>query len=270
MSAELDAVKQRQQAMWATGDFSVVANRVFFAAEQLCESADLQAGWKVLDVATGSGNAALAAARRGCIATGADYVPTLLERGKARAAGERLEVEFVLADTESLPFPDGSFDAVTSIYGSMFSPDHARAAYEISRVCRKGGRIALASWTPSGYPGEMFKLFSGFLPPPPPGLAPPVLWGTEEHLRKIFDGAIRSIRSTVRQAVMRFRTPDEKIQIFRAFFGPTIRAYAMLPEDKQQQLTREWSALIRRFDRNNGQGALAISGDYLETIIERA
>lgn len=270
MSApDLEAIKQRQQATWATGDFSVVAARIVFAAEQLCESADLQAGWRVLDVATGSGNAALAAARRGCITVGADYVPALLERGRERAAAERLNVEFVVGDTENLPFPDASFDAVTSIYGSMFAPNHARAAAEIARVCRPGGKIALASWTPEGYAGEMFKLFSKYAPPPA-GITPPVLWGTEPHLRAIFGSALGSIKSTVRQAIFRFQSIDEMMDIFRRYFGPTIKTFSALPADRQTALSSEWAELARRFDRNKGKGSIAVVGEYLESVIERA
>ncbi len=267
---DLASIKQKQQATWAAGDFSVVAARIVFAAEQLCESADLQAGWKVLDVATGSGNAALAAARRGCITTGADYVPSLLARGTIRAESEHLKITFVEADTEKLPFPDASFDAVTSIYGSMFSPDHAKAASEVARVCRPGGRIALASWTPDGYVGQMFKLFGTYVPPPA-GIQSPALWGTEPHLRTIFGSTLKSVRSTVRQALFRFRSVEEMIEMFRAYFGPTIKAFAALPEDKQQALTRDWTDLARRFDRNKAaKGPVAIAGDYLESIIERA
>jgi len=266
---DLEAIKQKQQATWATGDFSVVAARIVFSAEQLCESADLQAGWKVLDVATGSGNAAIAAAHRGCIATGSDYVPALLERGKLRAASEQLKVEFVVADTENLPFADGSFDAVTSIYGSMFSPNHARAAAEILRVCKPGGRIALASWTPEGYAGQMFKLFAKYVPPAP-GLNPPVLWGTEPHLKTIFGSAIKSIKSNVRQAIMRFKSPEDKIEVFKAFFGPTVKSFAALAPDKQAELTREWRGLILKFDRNKASGPVAVASDYLESVIEKA
>lgn len=270
---DLAAIKQKQQATWATGDFSVVAARIVFSAEQLCESADLRAGWKVLDVATGSGNAAIAAARHGCIVTGADYVPALLQHGRERAAAEQQRVEFVEADTENLPFEDGTFDAVTSIFGSMFAPSHERAASEMARVCRRGGRIALASWTPEGYVGEMFRLFSRFAPPPS-GLRSPSLWGTEAHVRSIFGGAIGSIRSTVRQAVFRFRSPEEKIELFRTYFGPTIRSFAAINPAQQQELAREWASLIRRFDRNarHGQnaGPIAVVGEYLESVIERA
>src|SRR4029078_1212743 len=179
------AVKQRQQATWACGDFSVVAARILYQAEQLCETADLQAGWRVLDVATGSGNAALAAARRGCEAVGVDYVPALLERGRGRAEAERLDVRFVGGDAENLPFADGSFDAVLSIYGVMFAPDHRRAAGELVRVCRPGGLIALPSWPPDGFIGETFRIFSSYLPPAP-GLQPPVRWGDEGYLDALF------------------------------------------------------------------------------------
>src|SRR5580765_752253 len=179
-SPDFTAIKQRQQATWASGDFAVVAARIVYQAEQLCETADLQAGWRVLDVATGSGNAALAAARRGCEAVGIDYVPALLERGRIRAEAEHLFVDFLEGDAEQLPFPDAAFDAVVSIYGVMFAPDHRRAASELMRVCRSGGRIALASWTPDGFIGETFRIFSRYLPPAP-GLQPPVRWGDLGH-----------------------------------------------------------------------------------------
>src|SRR5262245_61017302 len=189
---DLSAVKQRQQTTWASGDFSVVAARIVYQAELLCETAGLQAGWRVLDVATGSGNAALAAARRGCQAVGIDYVPALLERGGIAAQAEHLSVEFLEGDAEQLPFSEATFDAVVSIYGVMFAPDHRRAASELARVCRPGGRIALASWTPDGFIGETFRLFSRFLPPTP-GLKPPVLWGDEAYQRELFGQSAASV-----------------------------------------------------------------------------
>src|SRR3954462_15331181 len=179
------AVKRRQQATWASGDFSVVAARIAFQAEPWCGTADAQAGGHVLDVAPGSGNAAIAAARRGCEAVGVDYVPALLERGRIRAAAEHLDVRFVEADAEDLRFPDASFDAVVSIYGVMFAPDHRRAAAEMARVCRPGGRIALASWTPDGFIGETFRVFARYFPPAP-GLQPPVRWGDGAYLGELF------------------------------------------------------------------------------------
>src|SRR5881396_1462296 len=189
---DLRAVKQRQQQTWASGDFAVVAARIVLVAEQLCDTADLHAGWRVLDVATGSGNAAIAAARLACTAVGVDYVPALLERGRERAAAEGLEVELVEGDAEALPFADASFDAVTSVFGSMFAPDHARTAAELLRVCRPGGTIALASWTPEGFIGELFRTVGAHVPPPA-GVASPLLWGTEAHLRELLGAGIASL-----------------------------------------------------------------------------
>src|SRR5262245_61247575 len=202
-AVDLAAVKKRQQATWSSGDFSVVAARLVHVAEELCEAADLQAGSRVLDVATGSGNAALAAARRGAKVTGLDYVPALLERGRLRADAERLEVDFIEGDAEELPFESRTFDAVLSVYGVMFAPDHQKTASELARVCRPGGTIALASWTPGGYIGEMFRLVAKYVTPPA-GLTPPARWGDEEHLRKIFGSAIGRIESRLRTYLFRF------------------------------------------------------------------
>src|SRR5882724_6817015 len=189
VTPDFEAIKKRQQATWASGDFSVVAACIVLQAELLAEAANLQADWRVLDVATGSGNAAIAAARRGCRVVGMDYVPALLESGRIRAKAEHLELEFVEGDAENLPFPSASFDAVLSIYGTMFAPDHQKTAAELVRVCRPGGVIGLASWTPEGFIGEMFRLFSKYIPPAP-GLVPPIRWGDEAHLRTIFGSAI--------------------------------------------------------------------------------
>lgn len=266
---DLAAVKQRQQATWATGDFSYVAARIVFAAEVLAENADLQAGWRVLDVATGSGNGAIAAARRGCEVTGLDYVPALLERGRVRADAEHLDVAFVEGDAEALPFPDGSFDAVMSIFGAMFAPDHPKTAHELARVCRAGGCIALASWTPKGFIGELFRLVGSYVPSPP-GVPAPSKWGDESYLAALFGDSVRSRRSAVRQAVFRVRSAEEYVQLFRTYFGPTIKAFAALPPDRQPELARDIANLARRFDRNAGNGPAAIVGDYLETIMVRA
>src|SRR3954453_19575134 len=205
VAPDFAAVKERQQKTWASGDFSVVASRIVFQAEHLCETADVQAGWRVLDVATGSGNGAIAAARRGCDAVGVDYVPALLERGRVRAAAEHLDARFVEGDAEDLPFADASFDAVLSIYGVMFAPDHRRAAAELARVCRPGGRIALASWTPGGFIGETFRIFSRSLPPAP-GLQPPVAWGDETYVESLFGRVAASVTHYPRTAVFRFRS----------------------------------------------------------------
>ncbi len=260
------AVKQRQQATWASGDFSVVAARILYQAEQLCETAELQAGWRVLDVATGSGNAALAAARRGCDAVGVDYVPALLERGRIRAEAEHLALEFVEGDAEQLPFPSATFDAVLSIYGVMFAPHHERAAAELVRVCRPGGRIALACWTPEGFIGETFRLFSRYLPPAP-GLLPPVRWGDEAYQRQLFGDSVASLTSYPRTAIFRYRSAEENVDFFRTYYGPTLRAFDALPPEKRADLHDDMIALARHFDCNAGTGPVAIAANYLETVI---
>jgi ubiquinone/menaquinone biosynthesis C-methylase UbiE len=262
------AVKSRQQNTWASGDFSVVASRVVFQAEHLCETADLQAGWRVLDVATGSGNAALAAARRGCEVVGVDFVPALLERGRIRAEAEHLDVEFLDGDAEALPFLDASFDAVLSIYGVMFAPDHQRAAAELARVCRPGGRIALASWTPDGFIGDTFGVFSRHVPPAP-GLQPPVRWGDEAYLDSLFGNIAASVASHRRTAVFRFRSAEENVDFFRTYYGPTLRAFESLDPPGRESLRNDLLALARRYDRNGGTGPIAITADYLETVIDR-
>jgi ubiquinone/menaquinone biosynthesis C-methylase UbiE len=266
---DLAAVKMRQQSNWASGDFSRVASRIVFQAEHLCETADLQAGWRVLDVATGSGNAALAAARRGCEVVGIDYVPALLERARIRAAADHLHVDFLEGDAENLDFPDASFDAVISIYGVMFAPDHRRAAAELVRVCRPGGRIALASWTPDGFIGETFRIMSSYLPPSP-GLQPPVRWGDQAYLEKLFGSMAASMTSYRRTAIFRFRSGEENVDFFRTYYGPTLRAFESLDPSRGESLRNDLIALAHRYDRNRGTGSIAITGDYLETVIVRA
>jgi SAM-dependent methyltransferase len=270
LSPDFSAVKQRQQATWASGDFSVVAARIVLQAELLCEAVHLQANWRVLDVATGSGNAAIAAARRGCRVVGLDYVPALLEAGRIRAKAERLEVEFVEGDAENLPFPNASFDAVLSIYGAMFAPNHRKTAEELLRVCRTGGVIGLASWTPQGFIGEMFRLFSKYVLPAA-GLAPPIRWGDEDYLIEIFGSGIGLMTNHVRTAVLRFASAKDNVDFFRTYYGPTLRTFAALPAAERQSLEREMIELNHRFDLNGGQGGpIAISADYLETVIVRA
>jgi SAM-dependent methyltransferase len=265
--SDLRAVKQRQQQTWASGDFSVVAARIVLVAEQLCDSADLHAGWRVLDVATGSGNAAIAAARLGCTAVGIDYVPELLEQGRRRATAEGLDVELLEGDAESLPFRDASFDGVTSVFGAMFAPDHARAAAELLRVCRPGGRIALASWTPTGFIGELFQAVGAHVPPPA-GVPAPMLWGTESHLRELFGDDIRSLDVTERTFTFRFRSPEEFVAFFRRWYGPTVKAFAALDDTAAHALERDLVELVRRFDRL-GWDATAIPASYTEAVAVR-
>ena len=262
---DLAVVKQRQQAAWSSGDFAVVASRIVLTAEHLVDTADLQAGWRVLDVATGSGNAALAAARLGCTAVGVDYVPSLLQTGRIRAVAEGLDVEFLEGDAESLPFEDSSFDAVTSVFGSMFAPDHAQAASELLRVSRPGGTIALVSWTPDGFVGELFRTVGAHVPPPA-GVPSPMLWGTEDHLRTLFGEGICSLEVEERTFTWRFRSAEELVAFFRRWYGPTLKAFAALEGDAQQALEDDLVALARRFDRLGGTDAIAIPATYIEAV----
>jgi ubiquinone/menaquinone biosynthesis C-methylase UbiE len=264
---DLAAIKQRQQQTWASGDYAAVAARIALTAERLCDTADLHAGWRVLDVATGSGNAAIAAARLGCEVVGVDYVPALLDRARGRAAAEALELELVEGDAEALPFPDASFDAVISVFGCMFAPDHAQTAAELLRVARPGGTIAVASWTPQGFIGELFRTIAVHVPPPA-GLQPPMLWGTEEHLRRLFGAEVASLEVTKRTFTFRFRSPAEFVSFFRTAYGPTLKAFAALEGEAQEALERDLVELARRSDRL-GTDALAIPSTYTEAVAIR-
>jgi ubiquinone/menaquinone biosynthesis C-methylase UbiE len=262
---DFEAIKQRQQQTWASGDFAVVASRIVITAEQLCDTADLHAGWRVLDVATGSGNAAIAAARLGCTVVGVDYVPALLEQGRKRAAAEGLEVELIEGDAEALPFPDASFDAVTSIFGSMFAPDHAKAASELLRVCRPGGVIATAAWTPDGFLGQLFRTTASHVPPPA-GVQSPLLWGTESHLRALFGDSISSLEVTERTYTWRFTSAEEFVTFFRTWYGPTLKAFAALDDAGSEAFERDLVELARSSDRLGADDAVAIPATYIEAV----
>jgi ubiquinone/menaquinone biosynthesis C-methylase UbiE len=261
---DLAAIKQRQQQTWSSGDFAVVGSRIVLVAERLVDTADLHAGWHVLDVATGSGNAAIAAARLGCTAVGVDYVPALLERGRERVAAERLPVELIDGDAEALPFEDDSFDAVISVFGTMFAPDHERTASELLRVSRPGGTIALASWTPDGFIGDLFRTTSKHVPPPP-GLQSPMLWSTEPHLREIFGDGISSLEVRERTYTFRFRSAEEFVAFFRTWYGPTLKAFAALEGSAREALESDLVALARSRGRV-GSDSIAIPATYTEAV----
>jgi len=263
------AVKERQQKTWASGDYHMIGARIMAVAEHLVDTADLRAGWRVLDVASGSGNAAIAAARLGCNAVGVDYVPELLDRGRERAAAEGLDVSFRVADSEALPFADESFDAVTSVFGSMFSPDHEQTAAELARVTRPGGTIALASWTPDSFIGGLFRTVAAHVPPPA-GVRSPMLWGTEEHLRTLFGEAICSLEVAEREFTFRFRSAQELVDFFRTWYGPTLKAFAALEgDDAKAALERDLVELVERFDRLTSDDAVAVPSAYTEAVAVR-
>jgi SAM-dependent methyltransferase len=262
------AIKTRQQATWASGDFAVIGTTLQIVGESLCEAADVRAGERVLDVACGNGNATLAAARRFAHTTGADYVPELLAKARLRAEAEGLAVELHQADAEALPFADASFDVVLSTFGVMFAPDHATAAAELARVCRPGGRIGLANWTPDGFIGELFGVVGRHVPPPA-GLTPPSLWGKREHLVALFGDAVSSLEVTRKDFAFRYESAAHFIDVFRSFYGPTLKAFAALDEHGRAALTRDIEALLARWDRGGGH-SLVVPAAYLEVVATRA
>lgn len=261
------AVKVRQKATWASGDFAIIGTTLQIVGESLCETVDLRAGESALDVACGNGNAALAAAHRFAHVTGADYVPSLLGKAAARARAEGLTIDFVEADAEALPFPDGQFDVVLSTYGVMFAPNHRAAAAELLRVCRPGGRIGLANWTPTGFIGALFGVVGRHVPPPP-GLLSPALWGKREHLSELFFDQVSSLEVTHRDFHFRYESSAHFIETFRKYYGPMHKAFEALDANGRASLTRDLEALIRDHDRGGG-GTLVIPADYLEVVAVR-
>ena len=261
------AIKQRQQGIWASGDYAVIGSTLQIVGEQLAEAVDLRAGERVLDVAAGNGNATLAAARRFAEVTSTDYVPDLLEKGAARARANGLDVGFQVADAENLPFADGEFDVVLSSFGVMFAPDQAKSAREMTRVVRSGGRIGLANWTPDGFIGELFRLIAAYVPPPA-GLQSPALWGTEPRIVELFGPDATDIAAERRNFNFRYRSPAHWIEMFRNFYGPTYKVYAALDAERQAALTRDIGALLER--RNvGGPQSLVVPGEYLQVVVTR-
>ncbi len=264
---DLAAIKQRQQATWASGDFAVIGTTLQIVGETLAEAVDVRAGERVLDVAAGNGNATLAAARRFAQVTSTDYVPSLLDKGRERARAEGLDVQFEVADAEELPFDDGSFDVVLSTFGAMFTPDHARPAGEMLRVARSGGRIGLANWTPQGFIGRLFKVIGGYLPAPA-GLQSPALWGTESHLAELFGAQAKQIRCERRYFNFRYRSAAHWVQIFRDYYGPTHKAFAALDANAAQALERDIVNLLEQLNVA-GSASLVVPSEYLEVVISK-
>jgi ubiquinone/menaquinone biosynthesis C-methylase UbiE len=267
VTPDLEALKIRQQAAWSSGNYAVVGTTLQIVGEQLCETLDLRSGSKVLDVAAGNGMVSLAAARRWCHVTSTDYVPALLERGRARASADGLSIEFLEADAECLPFEDSAFDVVVSTFGVMFTPNQAKAASELLRVCKSGGRIGLANWTPEGFIGQVFKTLGKYLPPPA-GAKSPALWGTHAALEEMFGNQASSIKAEPRLFNFRYGSPKHFLDVFKTFYGPMLKAFAALDTASQQDLWNDLHALIVRMNKS-GDTTMVVPSEYLEVVIAR-
>ena len=264
---DFEAMKARQHGAWSSGDYAVVGTTLQIVGEELCEALDLRSGQKVLDVAAGNGNVTLAAARRWCEVTSTDYVPALLVRGKLRADADGMKITFKEADAEALPFADGSFDVVVSTFGVMFTPNQDRAAAELARVCKRGGKIGLANWTPEGFIGQVFKTLGKYLPPPA-GAKSPALWGTEARLKEMFGASSSAIRAERRHFVFRYRSPEHFLDIFKSYYGPMLKAFAALDEANQRKLHQDLMMLIGSMNRAD-DGTMVLPSEYLEVVITK-
>jgi ubiquinone/menaquinone biosynthesis C-methylase UbiE len=261
---DFEAIKKAQRAAWETGDYPRVGNTLQIIAETLVEAADVRSGQRVLDVACGQGNAALAAARRFAAATGVDYAVNLLAQGRERATAEHLPVTFTEGDAERLPLPDDSFDVTLSTVGVMFAPDHRRAADELVRVTRAGGRIALANWTPTGMVGHLFKTVSSWNPPPA-GVRPPTLWGTPEHLSELFGDRVEWIGLNRREYAFRYRSPEHFSEWFRKYYGPITRLAGTLAGEDLDRFGADLADVARQFNRAD-DGTVVAPSEYLEAV----
>jgi len=267
VQSDFDAVKRRQHGAWSSGDYAIVGTTLQIVGEELCEALDLRGGQKVLDVAAGNGNATLAAARRWCDVVSTDYVPALLERGQQRATADGLSVTFREADAEALPFDDGTFDVVVSTFGVMFTPNQDKAAAELARVCRRGGKIGLANWTPEGFIGQVFKTLGKYLPPPA-GVKSPALWGTEMRIADMFGAAASNIRCERRHFVFRYRSPEHFLEVFKTYYGPVLKAFAALDATNQDALERDLLTLIATLNRAE-DSTMVVPSEYLEIVVVR-
>lgn len=266
-SIDLEVLKGRQQGAWASGDYAIVGTTLQIVGEALCEALDVRSGQKVLDVAAGNGNVSLAAARRWCDVIATDYVPALLDRGRERAEADRLGIQFREADAEALPFPDGSFDVVVSTFGVMFTADHDRAAAELVRVCKSGGKIGMANWTPEGFIGQLFKTIGKHLPPPP-GAKSPALWGTPARITEMFGSQAASINAERRHFVFRYRSAAHWLDIFKNYYGPVLKTFAALQPAAQTALQQDLVSLVGQFNRS-GDDTMVVPSEYLEIVITR-
>ncbi len=265
-SIDLAAVKTRQHAAWSSGDYAVIGTTLQIVGELLCEAIDLRSTDRVLDVAAGNGNATLAAARRFADVVSTDYVGTLLARGQERAAADRLAVTFQEADAEALPFADASFDVVLSTFGVMFTPNHEQAAHELRRVCRPGGKIGLANWTPEGFIGQLFKIIGKYIPPAPL-TRPPSLWGTRAYIETLF-ASDTILVSELRHFAFRYKSPRHWVEIFRTYYGPTLKAFAAIDAEAREALSADIYALLDKLNVAD-DGTLVIPSEYLEVVVRK-
>lgn len=263
-----DTLTQQQRATWATGDFHEISRQIFPVSETLCQAADPHPNERVLDIACGSGNTALVAARRYCEVSGIDYVPSLIDRARARAEVDGVQVDFRVADAQALPFDDASFDVVVSVFGVMFAPDQAKAAAELLRVCRPGGRIALANWMPEHFGKDFFGLHARYMPPPP-GMLAPQRWGTADGLEELLGACTSSIRSERLSNRVYHRSIEHAVDTFSTYFGPTGRALRSLDANARADFRSEMTELFRRYNQAT-DGSLVFETRYLQTLALRA
>lgn len=265
---DFTAIKGRQQKTWGSGDYHQIAAIIVPIAERLCDIIDLRADEQVLDVATGSGNAAIAAARRMTSVTGVDYVPSLLERGRQRAQAEGVSVTFIEGDAEALPVDDGAYDVVLSTVGVMFAPNQQQAANELLRALRPGGRIGLANWTPEGWIGELLRTVGRHVAPPA-GVRSPSYWGTEDGVRSLLGSGTSSLEMSRQMFVWRFASGQQFLDLFRDFYGPTFKAFEALDESGKQALAEDLLQTVTRYATHEN-GTLLIPAEYLEVVAVKA
>lgn len=261
------AIKAKQQQVWGSGDYSQVGSTIQITGEELCESMDLHSGQSVLDVAAGNGNATMAAARRFCEVTSTDYVESLLNQSKHRAQANSFSINYQQADAEDLPFDDESFDNVMSTFGVMFTPNQQQSASELMRVCKKGGKIGMANWTPDGFIGQLFKII-GQYNPPPPGVSSPANWGTQEFLQQQFGAQAANIQINEKNYSFRYKSPQHWLEVFKNYYGPTLKTFEMLEAPQAESLETEIYALLDQFNTAT-DGTLVVPSKYVEVIIEK-